>query len=263
MVISGKMISKDNAKAIWSFLTSSSATPQLTLTKIAVGEYFNPETTKEPEKNTIKGYVDNTAIAWFVDFMAGTTLLPAADMTPANIIAALTNDQSAIKISLNRKTGYMGCEITLAGKKLTGTAEYKFFGSDDNATTLATIKNAPALADADYVVALDDNFYALFKAAFGMGPTTTLANGHGINTDLYYVASAVTYDATNKAYTSITYTKGAVILVDATHCYVLDEDGVYSALSTYEINAAGTTLTVGTETYTIYGNSYKVVVKNA
>ena len=257
--ISGKMISKDNAKAIWSFLTSSSATPQLTLSKIAVGEYFNPETTKEPEKNTIKGYVDNTAIAWFVDFMAGTTLLPAADMTPANIITALTNDQSAIKIGLNRKTGYMNCEITLAGKKLTGTAEYRFFGSNDNTTALAAVG---ALATgADYTVALDDNFYALFKAAFGMGPTTTLANGHGINTDLYYVASAVNYDATNKAYTSITYTKGAVILVDATHCYVLDEDGVYSALSTYEI--AGTTLTVGTETYTIYGNSYKVVVKNA
>ena len=248
--ISGKMISKADALLIWNFLTKKSTTLKLSFESNNADTYV-----PDKDKATATEYVDESAISWFVKFIDGTTLINGK--TVANVIEYVTGTDSAIKISLNRKDGSMSCDIKLAGSSTTGYIKYTISGTNDALDVTAI--DYSATADGNKVVVnLDDKFYALFKAAFGMGPTTTLANGHGINTDFYYVASDVDYDTDAKAYDSIAYTKGAIILVDATHCYVLDNDGVYSALSTYAI-ADGVLTVNGTDGYTIYGNSYKVV----
>ena len=251
------MISKADALLIWNFLTGKSATLKLSFESNEADTYYNFDS--DTVKIDSASYVANSAISWFVKFIDGTTLINGK--TAANAIEYVTGTDSALKITLNRETGNLTCDVKLAGKSTTGYVNYTFSGSDD--AYAVTAIDTSAIADGNkVVVALNDEFYTLFKAAFGMGPTTTLANGHGLNTDFYYVASAVNYDTTKKAYNSVTYTKGAIILIDASQCYVLDSTGAYSVAKNYSINDAGTVLTVDTDTYTIYGNSYKVVVKN-
>ena len=272
--ISGKMISKDNAKALWAFFTNPNPTG-LTLTGITTGTYFNPDHANEPEKDDLAGYATNSAIAWFVKFINGTQLTNGK--TAANIVGDLTGTNSGIKISLNRETGAMGCEITLAGSKLTGTATYKFYGSDDNTVALAkdNFKNAPALSEADYTVNLDSgNFYLLFEAAFGMGPTTKIdaANhNYGINTDLYIIVDAVPVYSEGGQLTSVSYAHQAIILSTG-------DDGGYYAYKVTNTGVdhlgygkvEGTTLKILDEadnttvlaSYTIYGDAYKLIKQN-
>ena len=257
--IPGKMISKNNAKAIWSFLTSSATNPSLVLEGITVGTYYDID----GDKADTAAYVQNSAIQWFVKFMNGTTLLPG--MTGANVIEGLTGTNSGIKITLNRATGGMTCDIKLNNKSTTGYINYTISGSETAYVPTATIADAGTANSA--TCALTDDFYKLFKAAFGMGPTTSLANGHGINTDLYYIASAATYvPATATAdgyYTAITYTKGAIFFAQNGNdvvAYKVAADGTITACTAFSWNTDQTVLTVDGQAYDVYGASYKVIV---
>lgn len=269
--ISGKMITKANALAIWSFLTSTAATPELELDGITVGTYFNPDTTNEAEKNTIAGYVQNSAIAWFLKFINGTTLVNGS--TAASVVGDLTGENSGLSITLNRKTGAMSCDVKLKGLSTVGYINYTISGVnaadayDPDAELKPTTTNT-----SDYVkVDLQSgNFYTLFEAAFGMGPTTSIEIGHGLNTDMYIEVTAVpTYD--DDRLTSVAYAKKAIILGEG------DDGGFYA----YEVSATGVdhlgygvvegnTLKIVDEsnsenilaTYTIYGNAYKLIKKN-
>ena len=271
--IPGKMISKDNAKALWAFFTNPNPTA-LTLTGITVGTYFNPDHANEPEKDDLAGYATNSAIAWFVKFIKGTQLTNGK--TAANIVGDLTGTNSGLKISLNRKTGHMGCEITLAGSKLSGTAEYKFYGSDDNTIALAksTFTGAPVKTDADYTVTLNNAFYSLFKAQFGMGANTDVKVGHGLNKDLYILASDATYvDSSDPDelgnFTSITYLHAALIRTNDTTGYalvtkdgIIDEDITINTATEGKITISGTNAGTLAGTYTIKGNAYVVLDKD-
>ncbi len=258
--VSGKMISKADALLIWNFLTGKTTALKLSFESNEADTYYNFDS--DTVKVDSASYVANSAISWFVKFIDGTTLINGKNA--GNVIEYVTGTDSALKITLNRATGNLSCDVKLAGKSTTGYVNYTFSGSDD--AYAVTAIDTSAIADGNkVVVALNDEFYTLFKAAFGMGPGTSIdaANdNYGINNSFYYVASAVNYDTTKKVYNSVTYTKGAIILIDAAQCYVLDSTGAYSTAKNYTIS--GNTLTVdSTDVYTIYGNSYKVVVKNA
>ena len=256
--VSGKMISKADALAIWNFLIGNTDALKLSFETNTADTYYNYD--NDTVKTDSAKYVANSAISWFVKFIDGTTLINGKNA--GNVIEYVTGTDSALKITLNRETGNLTCDVKLAGKSTTGYVNYTFSG--DNDAYAVTAIDTSAIADGNKVVVdLNNEFYTLFKAAFGMGPGTSLDDGkHGINNSFYYVASAVNYDTTKKVYNSVTYTKGAIILIDAAQCYVLDSTGAYSTAKNYTIS--GNTLTVdSTDVYTIYGNSYKVVVKNA
>lgn len=253
----GKAITKNNAKAIWAFLTGNGTTA-LTLTDITVGTYYDID----GDKDGIANYVQNSAIAWFVKFITGTELV--SGKTAANVVEALTGTNSGIKITLNRATGGMTCDIKLDGKSTTGYINYTISGTE---TAYVPTASLVGQTNDDYMVEveLDDAFYALFKANFGMGPTTSLANGHGINNDLYIFANTADYE--NGAFTAIDYMLAAIIrsgTATAPIYYLVTEEGM--EVVTVDIQNGIMTVSGATDpTYngewSILGNAYKVIVE--
>ena len=257
----GKAITKANAKAIWAFLTSSAAQPTLTLTDITVGTYYDID----GDKDGIANYVQNSAIAWFLKFINGTTLVEGK--TAANVVEALTGTNSGIKITLNRATGGMTCDIKLDGKSTTGYINYTISGTE---TAYVPTASLVGQTNDDYKVEveLDDEFYALFKANFGMGPTTIIdaPDNYGINNDLYIFANTADYE--NGAFTAIDYMLAAIIrsgTATAPIYYLVTEEGM--EVVTVDIQNGIMTVSGATDpTYngewSILGHAYKVIVEN-
>ena len=274
--ISGKMISKDNAIKLWRFLTSDGST-NLTLTGITTGSYVKAAG-DDTNKNTQAGYVQNSTINWFMKFIKGTTLVDGK--SSANVIDYVTGTDSAIKISLNRATGAMSCDIKLANKSTTGYITYTISGSDTayvptaELTAISNTTDVTTYADCK----LNTKFYNLFKAAFGMGPTTVIDAAHdnyGINKDIYYFAESATY--ANGKYSAIEYSGFALIRV------ATDTEGVYDYYVVTNTTAgdgnhgfidvdvddstAGVIVISGTNageyagTYDVYGTAYRVLVE--
>ena len=255
------MISKNNAKAIWSFYTG--ATTTLSLDGITVGTYFNPDHDNEPEKDTLAGYVQNSAIQWFVKFINGTSLTNG--LTSRNIVEYLTGTNSGLTFSINKNTGKVTFDIKLAGLSATGYITCLITGTD--AAYMPTISPVTTSASTCVIYELNDDFYRLYKAQNGLGPTT-IENEYGINTDMYYIASYVNYVEPTSTemghYNDITYTNQAIFFAQNSNdivAYMVDSNGIITQCESYEFDITHTVLTINNSiVYDVYGDTYKVIV---
>ena len=266
--ISGKMISKDDAMAIWNYICGDGSTKLNILGTNATYTYFNCDA--DPNKTTEAKFVQNSLIQWFFKFINGSSVLDNAGSTPADIITKLTGTGSRIAIDLNKDTGYFGAHIALNGKECNGTFKYDFTGTNTAYTTTLDIAADLGSDSGKYTtVALDDSFYQLFKAAYGMGPGTDVNIDHGINNSIFYVADVTVEEGEITRYTLATDHKVCVLTGD-TSCKLFSTAGeleaTYSLSKDLEGNITSIIITGCSQdslngTYNVYGKAFKLVKK--
>ena len=258
--ISGKMVTKAEALAIWNYICGNTATLN------ALGNtgytYFNCDA--DPNKTTEAGFVENSLIQWFFKFINGSSVLTNAGTTPADKIAKLAGTGSKIAIDLNKDTGYFGAHIALNGKECNGTFKYDFTGT--NTAYVPTMSADLGSDSSKYTtVALDNTFYTLFKAAYGQGYGTIIDVAHdnyGINNSILYVADVELDDATGTILEGYTLPANheVIVLTSDTACVIYTTTGITSA--TYTIDASGNyCVTVGenpAREYKIWGTAFKL-----
>ena len=255
--ISGKMVTKAEALAIWNYICGNTATLS------ALGNtgytYFNCDA--DPNKTTEAGFVENSLIQWFFKFINGSSVLTNAGTTPADKIAKLAGTGSRIAIDLNKDTGYFGAHIALNGKECNGTFKYDFTGT--NTAYVPTMSADLGSDSSKYTtVALDNTFYTLFKAAYGQGYGTIIDVAHdnyGINNSILYVANVVVEGTEVESYT-LRATHDVIVLTSATECVIYTTTGITSA--TYTVDTDGIYhVTVGenpAREYKIWGTAFKL-----
>ena len=251
--ISGKMVTKAEALAIWNYICGNTATLS------ALGNtgytYFNCDA--DPDKTTEAGFVENSLIQWFFKFINGSSVLTNAGTTPADKIAKLAGTGSKIAIDLNKDTGYFGAHITLNGKECNGTFKYDFTGT--NTAYVPTMSADLGSDSGKYTtVALDNSFYTLFKAAYGQGYGTIIDVAHdnyGINNSIYYAATVETNSSGEVLGYALDADHKVCVLVDETNCVVYSKDGSLS--KTYTLANDVLTITdIGS--FDVYGNAFKL-----
>ena len=251
--ISGKMVTKAEALAIWNYICGNTATLS------ALGNtgytYFNCDA--DPDKTTEAGFVENSLIQWFFKFINGSSVLTNAGTTPADKIAKLAGTGSKIAIDLNKDTGYFGAHIALNGKECNGTFKYDFTGT--NTAYVPTMSADLGSDSGKYTtVALDNSFYTLFKAAYGQGYNTIIDVAHdnyGINNSIYYAATVETNSSGEVLGYALDADHKVCVLVDATNCVVYSKDGSLSKTYTLE-NDVLTIADIGS--FDVYGNAFKL-----
>ena len=264
--ISGKMISKDDAMSIWNYICGDASRPLSILGTNSTYTYFNCD--GDANKTTEAGFVQNSLIQWFFKFINGSSVLTGAGSTPTDIITKLTGTGSRIAIDLNKDTGYFGAHIALNGKECNGTFKYDFTGTD---TAYVPTMSANLGSDSSKytTVALDNSFYQLFKAAYGMGPGTDVNIEYGLNNSIFYVADVTVEEGEITSYTLATDHKVCVLTGDES-CKLFSTEGELSANYTLtkdtDNNITSIIITGCSEdslngTYTVYGKAFKLVNK--
>ena len=253
--VSGKMISKADAIAIWNYICGNGTTKLNILGNGGSYTYYNFEGhDKAPEKDDEAGFLANSLIQWFFTFIRSSSVLTGAGDTPTARITKLAGTGSAIAIDLNKNTGNFGAHIALNGKECNGTFDYDFKGTN---TAYATTFDAGLGTDATKytTVALNEDFYTLFNAAYGSGFGTSVEVAHGKNKSIYYVANVIT-DAQSGDVTSYTLAADhtVIILTSATECKIYKTTGL-DGTGTYTL-ANGVLTVNGTSEFDVYGDAF-------
>ena len=255
--VSGKMISKADALAIWDYICGNEATLEVSFN----GDYTYYNCDEDPDKTTEAGFVENSLINWFFKFIRNSSVLTNAGSTPAAKIEKLAGAGSRIAIDLNKDTGYFGAHIALNGKQCNGTFEYDFTGTD---TAFVPTLDAGLGSDSGKytTVALDSSFYTLFKAAYGLGYGTSVELDYGINNSIFYVVDTLDLDTTDTIVEGYTLAADheVIVLTSATECKIYTTTGITSA--TYTVDDSGIYyVTVGSDPatqYKIWGTAFKL-----
>ena len=252
--VSGKMISKADAIAIWNYICGNGTTKLNILGNGGTYTYFNYEGHDEaPEKDTEAGFLANSLIQWFFTFIRSSSVLTGAGDTPTARITKLAGAGSAIAIDLNKNTGNFGAHIALNGKECNGTFDYDFKGT--NTAYATTFDAGLGTDDTKYTtVALDEDFYTLFNAAYGSGFGTSVEVAHGKNKSIYYAATVVADAQGNVTSYTFDAEHKVCVITSATECTLYSTAGV-GAKTTYTL-VDGVLTIEGVGAFDVYGDAF-------
>ena len=260
----GAMISKTNATNIWKYVSKSAS--DLPYTKLLI-TYRGAYVPKNGDYTTEEEYLNSFAINRYYNMFKNSTIL-AGKNNANEVLTAILDGTNSISFVYYEEEDKADLTIVMLGETFTAGIDFDLHGVDVDDILVPTLTDTSAIADGNkVVVALDDDFYDLFKALTGTGYGSSITD-FGTNNSLYYIASSAVYDAEESKYTSIELSGSAIVLMSDTEFKYVSatetKDGTYTI---DEENGVFTFVTLnsvadGTQ-FDILGSKFKVLVQKA
>ena len=258
----GSVISKTNAENIWKFISKQDTTLNyLYILRNTSGTYVPVN----GDYATVEEYLNSFAVNRYFNLFKASAILNGA----TNVHTALNNifnASNSITLSYAENEDMIGLTIVMLNKTFTLSADFDLLGVDLDDIVVPTFTNTDLIEDGNkVVVTLDEGFYTLFKAVFGMGYGTKITEGTWTNNSLYYIATSATYDAEEEEFTAIELSHNAIIIIDEDDYFLITPTSQTSGTYTIdEENGTFTSVTLNDVAdgtiYNILGSRYKVLI---